>query len=176
MIQEIYQDAMRFAGEKHAGQEVKGTKANYLLHLSCVAMEVLQAHCEEPGFDLPFAIQVAILHDTLEDTDTTPEELDQHFGRPVREGVQALTKKSGDTKQERMEHSLKRILEQPKEVAIVKIADRITNLQEPPGSWTGAKRAAYLEEARVIASLLSGRHACLDERMKRKISEYETYL
>lgn len=176
MIQETYQKAMRFAGEKHACQQVPGTTANYLLHISCVAMEVLQAHCEEPDFDLAFAIKVAILHDTLEDTNTKPDELTFHFGTEITAGVQALTKdKSLPAKQERMEDSLGRILAQPKEIAIVKIADRITNLQKPPDYWTGTKRAAYLEEAKVIAKVLSGKHPFLDKRIQRKISEYKAY-
>ena len=177
MIQEIYQDAMRFAGVKHAAQQVPGTTANYLLHISCVAMEVLQAHREDPDFDLAFAIQVAIMHDTLEDTDTSPEEVEERFGSAVRVAVQALTKdKSIDSKQKRMEDSLNRILEQPKEVAIVKLADRVTNLQEPPEYWSGPKRAAYLEEARMIAEALSGKNAFLDKRMGRKIREYENHI
>jgi (p)ppGpp synthase/HD superfamily hydrolase len=177
MIQETYQEAMRFAGEKHAGQQVPGTTANYLLHISCVAMEVLQAHREEPDFDLPFAIIVAILHDTLEDTETSPEELEQRFGSQVRDAVQSLTKDGSVTgKKERMADSLKRILGQPKEVAIVKIADRITNLQEPPDYWTAEKRAAYLEEAGEIAMTLSGKHAFLDKRIRQKIDNYRTFI
>lgn len=177
MIQEIYQKAMRFAGEKHADQQVPGTTANYLLHISNVAMEVLVAHREDSAFDLSLAIQLAILHDTLEDTSAKPEEIEFQFGSAVCNAVRALTKNQAlDSKKEKMEDSLARILEQPKEVAIVKIADRITNLQEPPEYWPSAKRAAYLEEAKVIAKALAGKHARLDHRLAHKIREYKKYI
>ena len=67
MTQELYQEAMSFAGEKHSEQLVPGTTSNYLLHISNVAMEVLIAYNYAKDFDIDFAIQIAILHDTLED-------------------------------------------------------------------------------------------------------------
>jgi len=75
MTQELYQKAIRFAGAKHAKQQVPGTKTNYLAHVSNVAMEVMLAHAQQPDFDLDFAVQLALLHDTLEDTDTDMLEL-----------------------------------------------------------------------------------------------------
>jgi (p)ppGpp synthase/HD superfamily hydrolase len=77
MIQELYQNAMKFAGDKHKDQVVPGTASNYLLHISNVAMEVLMAYSFEKNFDCEFAIQVAILHDTIEDTDADFEEIKQ---------------------------------------------------------------------------------------------------
>ena len=49
-IQELYQKAMKFAGEMHHEQKVPGTNANYLLHISNVAMEVLMAYAHKPDF------------------------------------------------------------------------------------------------------------------------------
>ena len=51
MIQELYQRAMKFAGEKHSEQKVTGTNSNYLLHISNVAMEVIVAYYEDDDFD-----------------------------------------------------------------------------------------------------------------------------
>ncbi len=51
MTQELYQEAMKFAGEKHSAQKVPGTNANYLLHISNVAMEVLMAYNFEKNFE-----------------------------------------------------------------------------------------------------------------------------
>jgi (p)ppGpp synthase/HD superfamily hydrolase len=78
-----YQKAMKFAGEKHKAQLVPGTEANYLLHIANVSMEILTAHIHAPCFDLKFAVQVAVLHDCLEDTDTTEVELSSVFGFEV---------------------------------------------------------------------------------------------
>ncbi len=130
MIQDNYQKAIRFAGVKHALQKTPGTEANYLAHLSCVAMELMTAYLHASDFDLVFAVQLALLHDTLEDTDTTLDELIEQFSLKIAEGVSALTKDNKlNTKQEQMLDSLSRIKCMSNEVGLVKLADRITNLQ-----------------------------------------------
>ena len=140
MTQEIYQKTMRFAGEKHHDQLFPGSSANYLLHIASVSMEILLAFQHSPDFDLDFAVQLAILHDVIEDTDTTFEELEEQFGERVAAGVLALTKNDNlPSKSAKMMDSLARINRQPKEVGMVKLADRITNLQEPPGYWNNQK-------------------------------------
>jgi len=173
MIQEVYQKAMKYAGEQHSEQKVPGTNANYLLHISNVAMEVIMAHNDSPNFDLEYAIQVAILHDTIEDTSSTYEEIEQLFSQEIAIGVSALTKnESLATKEEKMLDSLKRIKEERIEVGIVKLADRITNLQTPPAHWTTEKVKRYLEEAKLIARKLGKKNQYLDLRIEAKIEEY----
>lgn len=174
MIQDYYQKAMKFAGVKHANQHVPGTDANYLLHISNVAMEVLVAYNNNPCFDVELAVQMAILHDTLEDADTSFEELKTEFGKDVAKGVAALTK--SDTildKTERMRDCLARINGLPKEVGLVKLADRITNLQKPPVHWPTEKCKSYLEEAKVILQELEACNEYLKKRLHKKISLYE---
>jgi (p)ppGpp synthase/HD superfamily hydrolase len=144
MTQELYQKAMNFAGEKHSEQKGPGTNSNYLLHVSNVAMEVLMAYTYDNSFDINFAIQTAILHDTIEDTDTEFSELKTEFGEQIVLAVQALTKnKDLSSKEDRMHDSLKRINELQKEVGLVKLADRITNLQTPPKHWSKEKIIKY---------------------------------
>ncbi|CAM1340967.1 HD domain-containing protein [Tenacibaculum amylolyticum] len=175
MTQELYQEAMKFAGEKHSEQKVPGTTANYLLHISNVAMEVLTAYNYESSFDVDTAIQVAILHDTIEDTATNFEEIAAKFGTSVAEGVQALTKNETLTsKKEMMLDSLERINSLSKEIGLVKIADRITNLQKPPKHWSREKVANYCEEAKLIAKHLTNKNEYLNKRLNDKIMTYET--
>ncbi|WP_225037215.1 HD domain-containing protein [Winogradskyella sp. SM1960] len=177
MIQEHYQKAIKFAGEKHSKQNVPGSEANYLLHLSNVAMEVLVAYQNKPNFDLVFAIQLALLHDTLEDTDTTFEVLTNEFGLAIAKGVQALTKdETLATKRERMQDSLRRINTLEKEVGLVKLADRITNLQQPPSTWKPDKIKAYAEETVLIAETLRGKNEYLHNRLLKKIETYKKYV
>ncbi|MFK7806198.1 MAG: HD domain-containing protein [Saprospiraceae bacterium] len=176
MIQELYQKAMKFAGEKHAEQKVPGSKSNYLLHLSNVAMEVLFAHKKKEDFDLECAIQLAILHDTVEDTDTTAEELSELFGTNISNGVLALTKNTSiASKDDQMTDSLTRINLLRKEVGIVKIADRITNLQKPPPHWTNSKTQSYHQQAIIIANKLHGKNEYLENRLKGKIEAYKNH-
>ncbi len=107
MTQDLYQKAMKFAGEKHSEQKVPGTNSNYLLHISNVTMEVLLAYIEDKNFDINFATQVAILHDTLEDTNTSYSEIKDEFGEPVAKAVKALTKDHTLTSRKEVEHALK---------------------------------------------------------------------
>jgi guanosine-3',5'-bis(diphosphate) 3'-pyrophosphohydrolase len=172
MIQELYQKAMKFAGEKHFEQLVQGTKANYLLHISNVAMEILVAYIENKDFDVNFAVQVAILHDTIEDTETTFEEICDEFGENVAIAVMALTKNSLLEKSEQITDSLLRINQLHKEVGMVKLADRITNLQTPPKHWTKEKIKKYKEDAVVIARELQNKNQYLNKRLFLKIEQY----
>ncbi|MBN2893413.1 MAG: bifunctional (p)ppGpp synthetase/guanosine-3',5'-bis(diphosphate) 3'-pyrophosphohydrolase [Bacteroidales bacterium] len=173
--QEIYQKAIKFAGEKHANQCVPGTKANYLLHLSNVAMEIIATFISKPDFDINFAVQVAILHDIIEDTDTTFNELKENFSKKIAQGVMALTKNKFLLKSEQITDSLYRIKQQPKEVGMVKLADRITNLQKPPIHWSSEKISSYLKEAKLIAESLSNKNEYLHNRILLKIDEYKKF-
>ncbi len=176
MTQEIYQKAIKFAGEKHQNQKVPGTNTNYLLHISNVAMEIFLAYIENANFDINYAIQLALLHDTLEDTDTKFSELADIFGEKVAVGVQALTKDENlSSKNEKMIDSLNRINKIETEVGMVKLADRITNLQEPPKHWTKDKIQKYLNEAELINATLNNKNKYLNNRLEVKIAEYKKY-
>ena len=125
--QEKYIAAYRFAAEAHNEQKFPGTDWPYIVHISMVSMEIIAALAKETNADGDLAVQCALLHDTLEDTDATYDVLIERFGAPVADGVQALTKDSNLPKEERMADSLRRICRQPKEVGMVKLADRITS-------------------------------------------------
>ncbi len=174
MTQELYQTAMKFAGEKHCNQKVPGTNSNYILHISNVAMEVLMAYSFNSNFDIDFAIQTAILHDTIEDTDADFEEIKNNFGEAIAKAVLALTKDQNlESKEEKMMDSLNRINLLQKEVGLVKIADRITNLQTPPNHWGLDKTYKYFEEAKLISKILRNKNNYLNNRLESKILEYE---
>ena len=171
---DLFQRASRFAAEAHAGQCVPGTDLPYLLHLMQVAAEVMGALASEPerGADADLALVCALLHDTLEDTPTSRETIAERFGERAADGVAALTKDDSLPKGERMADSLRRILAQPKEVALVKLADRIVNLQRPPAHWSEAKIAAYKDEARTILDALGDASPHLATRFREKMAAY----
>ncbi|WP_281234178.1 HD domain-containing protein [Flavobacterium gelatinilyticum] len=177
-VQSAYQKTIIFATIKHLenNQTITDSELPYVIHLSNVAMEILIASGQTDQFNLLFATQVALLHDTLEDTNTTFEELEREFGTEVAEGVSALTKNAALPKEEKMPDSLNRISKLRKEVWAIKLADRITNLQKPPKTWDDLKRRKYKEEAAVILEKLKGGNAYLENRLKAKIEEYEQYL
>lgn len=171
--QDKFVKAFRFAAEAHNNQKFPGTDWPYIVHISMVCMEVLAALTEEPDTDGDLAVQCALLHDTLEDTDVTYESLRETFGQSVADGVQALTKDESFPKYERMKDSLARILAQPKEVGMVKLADRITNLQPPPNDWDDDKKTSYLTQARKIHTALEHTSPFLSHRLSEKMVSYE---
>ncbi len=176
-IQTAYQEAIKYAAVKHAqtGQTVSDSDVPYLAHVCNVAMEILVAAPNSAGFDTVFAVQAALLHDTLEDTAAKDYEIAEAFGVDILQAVQALTKDESLPKAEQMSDSLNRIKKLRKEVWAVKLADRITNLQPPPVSWTHEKRKTYLEESHQILDALKGGNAYLEDRLVHKIREYEQY-
>ncbi|MFP3593649.1 HD domain-containing protein [Chryseobacterium sp. SIMBA_038] len=173
-IQDIYQKTIKFAAQKHTDQNqtIPGTDLPYVVHLSNVAMEILLASEKTENFDGELAVQIALLHDVLEDTPATYEELENTFSKTVAEGVLALTKNANLEKDQRMMDSLNRIKKLPKEVWAVKLADRITNLQPPPAHWSEEKIKKYKAEAEIILSELRGGNEYLEKRLEQKIKEY----
>ena len=166
--QSTYQKAMKFAAEAHAQQKIPGSTANYLLHISNVVMEIIMAHHNEPTFNLELAIQVGALHDVLEDVeDITEEVLQENFSIEVVEAVKTLTKDDRiKDKEFKLLDSLDRIASSKfKEASIVKLADRITNLQPPPPHWSQEKCEAYAEQARTILIKLGDANQYLAERL-----------
>ncbi|WP_310424173.1 HD domain-containing protein [Chamaesiphon sp. VAR_48_metabat_135_sub] len=170
---EIYIKACRFAAEAHRGQLYPGTELPYLMHLNFVSMEIIAALNAEPGSDGDLAIQCALLHDTIEDTDTSYEQIESIFGIRVADGVAALSKNLELEKSQQLVDSLDRIGQQPIEISMVKLADRISNLQPPPPDWTRAKIIQYRDEAIEIHSRLHTASHFLSVRLVEKIQNYK---
>ena len=152
--QTLYQTAIKFATLKHVAinQKVPGTDLPYVVHLSNVAMEVMMANANTENFNVALAIQAALLHDTIEDTNESLP------------------------KEEQMMDSLQRIKKMPHEVWAVKLADRITNLQAPPSHWDNAKKKKYRAEAQIILDELASGNVFLADRLQMLIEDYRKYI
>jgi (p)ppGpp synthase/HD superfamily hydrolase len=178
--QDVFVKAWDFATLAHQGQTyggaIEGQQYDYINHVGSVAMELIWALNLTPTADGNLAIQCALLHDILEDTKTTYEDLVAKFGENVAEGVQALTKNAHlPSKQEQMMDSLQRIKRQPTEIWMVKLADRITNLSAPPYYWTKDKKIAYREEAVLIYNQLQDANGHLAQRLSARINDYQNF-
>jgi guanosine-3',5'-bis(diphosphate) 3'-pyrophosphohydrolase len=176
-IQTIYQETILFAAERHArqNQTLPDSDIPYVVHLSNVCMEILIAGLRTENFDLRLAVQSALLHDVLEDTDTTEAELIDQFGAMTAQSVMALTKNKALPKTDQLLDSLHRIKGCPKETWAVKLADRITNLQKPPHSWSPEKIAQYQKEAELILEELKSGNCYLANRLVTEIEKYGRY-
>lgn len=172
-------DVWEFVSVKHAGQTYGGKVSNqqipYLSHLASVMFEILAVYevsdIGEEQFDL--VLKCALLHDVLEDTDTSEKELTDLFGSQVAAAVSALTKNTAIADSRlRMADSISRIKRQPQIIWGVKMADRITNLYHPPFYWSGERIQQYKEESLFILEQLGSANAKLALRLKQKIAEY----
>jgi GTP diphosphokinase / guanosine-3',5'-bis(diphosphate) 3'-diphosphatase len=171
-LAELWLSAWRFAAHAHRGQTISGGDLPYIVHVGQVANEVLLGHQLAP-FELPgLALQCALLHDTLEDTEVHENQLVARFGPTVTAGVRALTKNPTLPKSEAMGDSLRRIRELPREIWAVKLADRIANLGDPPRHWLPEKIHEYRHEAQRILAQLGEAHGPLAARLEQKIAAY----
>ena len=177
---EKYFKALKFAAEAHKDQLMPGTELPYVVHVSLVAMEIISALAEEQVDKPNLAVQCALLHDCLEDTYIIYDEIVIQFGSYVADGVLALSKDGaiGTSEDEykrdllQLEDSLQRIIQQPREIWMVKLADRITNLQSTPGHWNDEKIERYKEGAELIHRELASASEVLGERLRVKIEGY----
>jgi (p)ppGpp synthase/HD superfamily hydrolase len=174
--QENYTKAYRFAAQAHNGQLFPGTDLPYIMHISFVSMEIIACLGVEGQGDGDFAVQCALLHDVIEDTKITYQEVKNEFGERVAQGVLALTKNPEIGKELQVKDSLERIGQQPVEVWMVKLADRITNLAPPPSFWEKGKIRRYREEAMEINRVLQGASPYLSKRLEMKIEDYGKYI
>ncbi len=177
---EFFKENLAFALLAH-GEQKTPHGLPYSMHLLSVASEVINALYMEPlSFDENnVAIACALLHDVNEDTSTkiTKESSLAGNSEVIAKGVQALTKdKTLPSKEVQMRDSLERLKKRQNCVALVKLADRITNLGVPPKHWDEAKKRKYLEEAKMILSELGYAHHYLAHKLHEKIEAYERYM
>ena len=128
--------AARFASLKHVTQKRKGAAAEpYLNHLIEVA-ELVSTALTEPDTNL---IAAALLHDTIEDTRTTKEELVQEFGADIASLVAEVTDDKSLPKAERKRLQIEHAPHLSARAQTIKIADKISNLRgilfTPPEDW-----------------------------------------
>lgn len=173
--QDLYLKALRFAAEAHGDQKVPGSDISYLYHVACVVSEVSSVLFKEEVNDPNLLIQCALLHDVVEDTKTSIDEVGSLFGEKTAAGVEALSKSKDLPKGDAMKESLARIKAQPREIWMVKLADRITNLQPPPADWNRDKCTGYRKEALYILESLGEASLFLSERLASKCESYRQY-
>ena len=150
--------AFHFAAEKHNDQRRKDTKASpYINHLIGVA-ETLWSVGDVRDVNLLVA---AILHDTIEDTDATADEIKSQFGEEVLSLVLEVTDDKNLPKQTRKQLQVEHAPHKSKKAKLLKIADKINNIRDiiksPPESWSLERRQEYLLwSEKVVAGLRGG--------------------
>ncbi len=172
---DLYVRAVRFAALAHGAQKMPGLEVPYIAHPCQVAAEIILALQQESHDSPDLAVTCALLHDVVEDTAVGLEVIEKEFGAAIAKGVSALTKDPALPKDRQMKDSLARIVVQPHEIWMVKLADRASNLDQPPHYWTEEKCRAYRVEAETILEILGAASPVLSARLEERMRDYRRF-
>jgi guanosine-3',5'-bis(diphosphate) 3'-pyrophosphohydrolase len=155
--------ALEFAAAKHRDQRRKDAAASpYINHLIDVASLLADVGKVEDAVTLA----AAALHDTLEDTATTPEELEQAFGPEIRRIVEEVSDDKRLAKAERKRVQIARAAERSRRAKLVMLADKISNVRDvtrrPPPAWTPEGTGRYFDWTAEVVGRIRGTSAALE--------------
>jgi guanosine-3',5'-bis(diphosphate) 3'-pyrophosphohydrolase len=164
--------AAEFAARKHKGQRRKDVEAiPYINHPIAVA-ELLARVGEVTDLAL---LQAALLHDTVEDTDATPEEIEARFGKEVRLLVQEVTDDKALPQAERRRLQVEHASRLSQRARLLKLADKICNLSDlssvAPVGWSVERKRGYMDWAESVVAGLRGAHPGLEKLFDKTVSE-----
>jgi GTP diphosphokinase / guanosine-3',5'-bis(diphosphate) 3'-diphosphatase len=155
--------AFAFAAHKHRDQRRQDQAASPYINHPIALADVL---VNEGGVADVEVLCAALLHDTVEDTATTPEELQNTFGARIAGIVAEVTDDTRLPKAERKRLQIERAGGISHEAKLVKLADKICNLRDmaerPPASWDLARRREYFDWAKRVVDGLRGAHPQLE--------------
>lgn len=148
-------NAFAFAADKHRNQRRKDAEASPYINHPIALSNVL---ANEGDIDDLTVLCAAILHDTIEDTETTEEELLRQFGREITGIVLEVTDDKLLPKEVRKQLQIEHAASISRRAKLVKLADKICNLRDiltyPPADWTVERKVAYFQwTADVVAGL-----------------------
>jgi (p)ppGpp synthase/HD superfamily hydrolase len=172
-------NAIEFASRKHSTQRRKDKEASpYINHPIAVAHLL----ADTGGVTDLVTLMAAVLHDTIEDTETTGEELEAQFGRTVRNVVEELTDNKLLDKADRKQRQIDHAPDLTVPAKIIKLADKIANVQDvtdaPPANWDLERRIEYLNWTEKVVAGCRGTNGPLeklyDEVLKRGRAKFRS--
>jgi guanosine-3',5'-bis(diphosphate) 3'-pyrophosphohydrolase len=157
--------ALEFAAWKHRDQRRKDTGASPYINHPIALASVLRL---EGNVDDPVVIAAALLHDTIEDTETTWQELRGVFGEEVADVVLEVTDTKWLDKGTRKRLQVTKASGSSERAKLVKLADKICNLRDilasPPAEWSLERRQQCFDWAREVVDRIRGVHQTLERR------------
>ena len=152
-------DAVAFAADKHRDQRRKDHRASPYINHPIALAHVLAFEADVTD---PTVLIAAVLHDTLEDTDTSASELARRFGAEVAAIVGEVTDDKTLHKAQRKQLQVEHAHRLSSRARLVKLADKICNLrdvaQDPPKDWELQRRREYFDWAGAVIDGLRGPH------------------
>jgi guanosine-3',5'-bis(diphosphate) 3'-pyrophosphohydrolase len=157
--------ALEFAAQKHRDQRRKDKNASPYINHPIQLANVLR---QEGSVADPVVIAAALLHDTVEDTETTWQELRGEFGDEIANIVLEVTDVQWLKKIVRKRLQVAKARHASHAARLVKLADKICNLRDvaarPPASWSLERRREYFEWAKEVVDKLRGTHPGLERK------------
>ena len=155
--------AISFAADKHRNQRRKDAEASPYINHPIALADIL---ANEGGVEDVDILCAAILHDTIEDTETTLDELVLIFGDRIAGMVAEVTDDKALPKAERKRLQIEHAAHISSGAKLVKLADKISNLRDvagsPPVDWSLARRQEYFDWAKSVVDQLRGIHPDLE--------------
>jgi guanosine-3',5'-bis(diphosphate) 3'-pyrophosphohydrolase len=163
MAMPLFIDALAFAAHKHREQRRKNVSASpYINHPIALAHVLVR----EGGVTETAVLCAAILHDTVEDTETTFAELELRFGAEIAGIVREVTDDNTLPKFQRKQMQVEHAPSLSHGARLVKLADKICNLRDmaddPPVNWPHERRVEYFEWAKRVIDGLRGTNPALE--------------
>ncbi len=164
--------AVRFAAERHRNQRRKDEEASpYINHPISVSLLL----ADVGGITDPEILAAAILHDTIEDTRTTPAELQEAFGARVRGIVDEVTDDKSLAKEVRKQLQIEHARHLSPGAALIKLGDKISNVLDvansPPTGWSLDRRKEYLDWAEAVVQSCPKVNSELESYFARVLGE-----
>ncbi|XP_060910670.1 guanosine-3',5'-bis(diphosphate) 3'-pyrophosphohydrolase MESH1 [Labrus mixtus] len=170
-------ETVHFAAEKHRDQRRKDPEETpYINHPIGVAR--ILSH--EGGVTDIEVLQAALLHDTVEDTDTSPAELEAKFGPIVARIVQEVTDDKSLPKHERKRQQVEHAAHCSCQAKLVKLADKLYNLRDlnrcTPVGWTAERVQEYFMWSSEVVKGLKGTNLALEEKLEQLFKQRGVHL
>jgi guanosine-3',5'-bis(diphosphate) 3'-pyrophosphohydrolase len=154
---------LAFATQKHRHQRRKDIEASPYINHPITLVDILVNEAEVTD---PDTLIAALLHDTIEDTDASVEEIEAEFGLAIAELVMEVTDDGSLPQMERKALQIKHAPDLSFKAKLVKLADKIANLRDidrsPPAGWSLQRSQAYFDWAKQVIDGLRGTHEILE--------------
>jgi len=155
--------ATQFAADRHRNQRRKDAESSPYINHPIALANVL---ANEGGVTDPVVLCAALLHDTIEDTNTTADELRTMFGEAITSVVLEVTDDKSLPKARRKELQIEHARSASPQAKLVKLADKICNLRDitatPPADWDQSRKDQYFDWAKSVIDGVRGTHAQLE--------------
>ncbi len=164
--------ALHFAAQKHRDQRRKDPEASpYVNHV----IDVAETLARVGGVDDASMLQAAILHDTIEDTETRAAEIERVFGQEIQSLVTEMTDDRSLPKKERKRLQIEHAPHLSPRAKQIKLADKICNIRDvihsPPESWSLERRLEYLDWSEQVVAGCRGCNPALEQCYDRILAE-----